>query len=296
MDDMQPGMGKGKPFMKGKPSLGDEEMDMGDEEMELGDEEEGLGDEEEELGDEEMELGDEEEEFGDEEEELGDEEMGDEFGGEEGEEEFDDEGNPLPDPMDMGGMGKKPMMGGKKPMIGRPHNNAAFMRRMKEACGMKEECGCEGDKGKDTPDKLIKPDMGEEGEGEGEGKEGKPAFLSKKSKKSKKMEKKMKDGCEGKKCNKESYEHAPPKGYYQETDEEFLASLNRQFGKVDERFSDGVCEDSLINPDTIKPGEPGWAPSTRIGEVPSQEPDTVSESVKDMIRRIDQIEKDLRGS
>lgn len=98
----------------------------------------------------------------------------------------------------------------------------------------------------------------------------------------KKMQKKMKKKMrEAKDFDVDISKYpAPPEDHSQDTEAEFFASLTRQFGNPGQRFASGLSEDLLIplnDPNAPNyqapavqpgPGEVGYAPQGRIGEMP----------------------------
>lgn len=126
----------------------------------------------------------------------------------------------------------------------------------------------EGDEeeGGDDEGDEVEDDDGEE--------MGKYGFMKKKMKAMKKKMKKMQ--AEAAQFEKDISEYPDmPQDHSQDSEKEFFASLSRQFGKPNERFSSGLSEDMLVplnDPNApnyvlpeVQPGEVGYAPSGRVG-------------------------------
>lgn len=207
---------------------------------------------------------------------FGDEEMGDEESGEEGlDGEEGEEGMDMPKP--------------KKKLFGNPHDNSAFMRRMKKEAKEVEvevpdedddscDCKCGGE---DDGEKVITDD--------------KPEFL---------MKKKMKGGKKKccKKCKKMKAEVYNPYRRpvpVEDTDEAFAKSIASHFGHVNQKFNDGLDgmrEDLLLSPtDNLEPvaGQVGYAPQGRIG-APLGSAEPVAETVSGLMKRIANLEKQIK--
>lgn len=162
-----------------------------------------------------------------------------------------------------------------------PSGPPAMMKKgmKKESMHVQDECG------------------EEEGELVGKGKGG-PTFMMKKGMKSGKC------GCKKCKANmkKESSYYDRPKNY-DASEKAFWKSLGQQLSaaEVNQKFDDGLRnfqkEDILLPPtDNLEvpayrnPGEVGYAPQTRIGE-----PETQAESVGILLKKIDDLEKQIKG-
>jgi hypothetical protein len=134
----------------------------------------------------------------------------------------------------------------------------------------------EGDEVEDDGDGE---EEGDEVEDDGDGEEmGKYGFMKKKMKAMKKKMKKMKEETAQFEKNISEYPDMP-QDHSQDSEKEFFASLSRQFGKPNQRFSSGLSEDMLVPlndpnaPDYVapeaQPGEVGYAPNGRVGVIGS---------------------------
>jgi hypothetical protein len=167
--------------------------------------------------------------------------------------------------------------------------------------------GKEKEKEEDMP-VLKKGKSKDEKKKDGEKKEAK-AFLKGKDKKEeepKMMKKKMSDmkekkcSSDGKPCKKCSsgmsenmLDYLPPNHKWLQK-RQHSTDIASEYGKpFNEKFFDGMSEDILISPDAPKqpqPGDYGYSPQTRIGELPSN---SVNEVLSALTARLKKIERSI---
>lgn len=186
--------------------------------------------------------------------------------------------------------GEKSLSKEKKKKMGDEMEAPPMMKKKKKPVDddMGDEEEDDDDMGDEEDDDDDVKDSGDdegEGDDDSEDVEGddddhemeKYGFMKKKMKKMKKKMKKMQ--AEAAQFEKDISQYPDmPEDHSQDSEKEFFASLSRQFGKPNQRFSSGLSEDMLVPlndpnaPDYVAPEEPGpgevgYAPTGRMGVI-----------------------------